>query len=287
MNMPLTEARAGAGSDAGRDAAADQALKAKLRAVWASGDYAAVARKAIPELGGIVAAAARVGPGDRVLDVAAGSGNASLPAARAGASVAALDLTPELLEAGRREAERAGLTIRFDEGDAEAMPYADNSFDAVISCVGVMFAPHHAPAARELTRVTRPGGRLALITWTPDGFIGKLLAAVTPFLPAPPPGVQPALKWGDPDYVRELLGDGVTQVETSRRMLPVDRFRTPEEVRDLFRDLYGPTMGAYVAVRDDVARTAELDRAIVSLAAAAMDSGRMEWEYLLITAVAR
>lgn len=287
MNLPLIHAGAGSGIDTGYDAAADEALKAKLRTVWASGDYAAVARKAIPELGGIVAAAARVGPGDRVLDVAAGSGNASLPAARAGAAVTALDLTPSLLEAGRREAEQERLEIRFDEGDAEAMPYPDDSFDAVISCVGVMFAPHHAPAAHELTRVARPGGRLALITWTPDGFIGRLLAAVTPFLPPPAPGVQPALKWGEPDYVLDLLGDSVTGLELSRQTLSVHRFDTPEDVRDLFRDLYGPTMGAYAAVRDDAASTAELDNAIVSLAAAAMIDGRMEWGYLLITASVR
>lgn len=287
MNLPLTDAGTDAGIDTGYDVAADNALKAKLRTMWASGDYAAVARKAIPELGGIVTEAARVAPGDRVLDVAAGSGNASLPAARAGATVTALDLTPPLLEAGRRDADQEGLTVAFDEGDAEAMPYPDNSFDAVVSCVGVMFAPHHAPAARELTRVTRSGGRLALIAWTSAGFIGRLLATVTPFLPPPPPGVQPALKWGDPDYVRDLLGDSVTELEALRRLLPVDRFRTPEEVRDLFRDLYGPTMGAYAAVRDDAGRTAELDHAIVSLAEAAMTGGRMEWEYLLVTAVVR
>ena len=287
MNLPLTDAGPDAGFDDENDAVTDRALKAKLRAVWAAGDYAAVARRAIPELGAVVAAAARVGPGDRVLDVAAGSGNASLPAAHAGATVTALDLTPPLLEAGRRAAEQKALSIAFDEGDAEAMPYPDDTFDAVISCVGGMFAPHHAPAARELTRVARPGGRLALVSWTPDGFIGRLLAAVTPFLPPPPPGVQPALKWGDADYVRDLFGDHVTGMTASRRMLPVDRFRKPEEVRDMFRDLYGPTMGAYAAVRDDAARTADLDAAIVSLAAAAMADGHMQWGYLLVTALVR
>lgn len=158
MNVPLTDARTAAENDAGHDAAADKELKAKQRAIWASGDYAAVARALIPELGRAVVNAARIGPGDRVLDVAAGSGNATLPAARAGATVTALDLTPELLDVARRDAERAGLTIRCDEADAEAMPYPDAGFDAVVSCVGVMFAPHHAPAARELTRVARPGG---------------------------------------------------------------------------------------------------------------------------------
>lgn len=262
----------------------DGALKAKHRAMWASGDYAAAARKAIPTLGREAVEAAGVTAGDRVLDVAAGSGNATLPAALAGAAVTALDLTPELLETGRREAEAQRLTIQWDVGDAEAMPYPDDTFDAVVSCVGVMFAPHHARAARELTRVTRHGGRLALISWTPDGFIGRLLAAVTPFLPPPPAGVEPPLLWGVPDHVRDLVAGRVTHLETSRRMLAVDGFSSPEEVRDLFRDLYGPTMGAYAAVRSDPARTADLDRAIVSLAADAMAEARMEWEYLLVTA---
>lgn len=266
-------------------AADDEALKAKQRAMWASGDYAAVALKAIPTLGREAVRTAGVTAGDRVLDVAAGSGNATLPAARAGATVTALDLTPELLEAGRRAAQRERLAVQWDVGDAEAMPYPDDVFDVVVSCVGVMFAPHHARAAAELTRVARPGGRLTLISWTPDGFIGRLLAAVNPFLPPPPAGVESALLWGVPDHVRDLFGNRVTDLEMSRQMLAVEGFRSPEEVRDLFRDLYGPTMRAYAAVARDPARAAELDRALVRLAADAMVDKRMEWGYLQVTAI--
>ena len=155
------------------DATADRALKAQHRAMWALGDYPAVAIEVIPELGPALVAATGVRAGDRVLDVAAGTGNAAVPAALAGADVVASDLTPELFAAGREFAARHGVQITWEEGDAEALPYGDDSFDAVLSCVGVMFAPHHQQAADELVRVCRPGGTIGLLNWTPTGSSGR------------------------------------------------------------------------------------------------------------------
>jgi len=265
-------------------AEADRALKTKHRAVWALGDYAAVAREVIPELGRVVVAAAHLGPGDRVLDVAAGTGNAAIEAAHTGASVIASDLTPELLEDGRRNAAAQGINLVFEEADAEALPYSDDSFDVVLSCVGVMFAPHHERAARELTRVASPGGRLALINWTPEGFVGQLLATVRPFVPAPPAGVQPPPLWGDEGHVRDLLSTTVTDLTMTRRQLRVDRFASGEEFRDFFRDFYGPTAAAYRAVAEDAERHEALDAALIALAERHLDGGAMNWEYLLVIA---
>jgi SAM-dependent methyltransferase len=263
---------------------ADRALKAKHRAVWALGDYSAIAREVIPALGRVLVAAAEVGPGDRVLDVAAGTGNAAIPAARTGATVVASDLTPELLEVGRQDAAAQGVELSFEEADAEALPYPDESFDVALSCVGIMFAPHHDTAAQELTRVVRPGGRLALINWTPEGFIGQMFATLKQFVPAPPPGVQPPPLWGKEEHVRELFGDRVTDLTMERRTLPVDRFETAEQFRDFFRDFYGPTAAAYRGVAQDEERRAALDDALVALAQRHLDAGNMGWEYLLVTA---
>jgi SAM-dependent methyltransferase len=170
---------------------ADHALKARHRAMGALGDYPTVARQVIPELGPALVAASAVRRGDRVLDVAAGSGNAAVPAALTGAQVVASDLTPELFAAGREFAVRQGAELSWEEGDAEALPYPDGRFDVVLSCVGVMFAPHHQRAADELVRVCRPGGTIGLISWTPQGFVGELFRTMKPYAPPPPPGAQP------------------------------------------------------------------------------------------------
>jgi SAM-dependent methyltransferase len=172
----------------------------------------------------------------------------------------------------------------FEQADAEALPYPDDTFDAVISCVGVMFAPHHARAAAELVRVARPGGRLALLSWTPEGFIGQLLGAVKAFMPAPPVGAQPPPLWGREEHVEQLLAEHVTALTMQRHRLRVDRFATAVEFRDFFRDLYGPTVAVYRAVADDPARRAELEAALLALADAHLDGGAMSWEYLMVTA---
>jgi ubiquinone/menaquinone biosynthesis C-methylase UbiE len=258
-------------------------LKQRHRAMWASGDYPAVVRDVVAPLGPVLVEAAGVRSGETVLDVAAGDGNAAVPAALRGARVVASDLTPELLERGRREARRRSVSLDWRVGDAEALPFADGSFDVTMSSLGVMFAPHHQEAADELVRVTRPGGRIALLSWTPQGFIGQMFTAMKPFLPAPPPGAQPPPLWGDPDHVARLLGDRVAELRWSRRTLRVDRFDTPEEFREFFKRTYGPTIAAYRNTSEP-ARVAELDLALVDLAREHMTHrGVMQWEYLLLT----
>jgi len=266
------------------DATADAALKARHAAMWALGDYAAVAREIIPELGRVLVDACRVTAGQDVLDVAAGTGNASIPAARAGARVVACDLSPALLDAGRRLAADAGVTVDWQQGDAEALPFADASFDVVMSSVGVMFAPHHEAAADELVRVARPGATIGLASWTPAGFIGQMFAAMKPYAAPPPPGAQPPPLWGDEAHVRELLGDHVDGLTAEKRSLPV-HFDRPEDFRDFFKRTYGPTIATYRGIADDPDKVAALDAALADLARGHLDAdGRMGWEYLLVTA---
>ncbi|MDT7797703.1 MAG: hypothetical protein QOI78_1136 [Actinomycetota bacterium] len=262
----------------------DTALKAKHAAMWAMGDYPAVATEVIAALGPVLVEATGIAAGERVLDIAAGSGNASIPAALAGAEVVASDLTPDLLETGRQAAAAAGVELRWEVADAEHLPYADDEFDAVISCVGIMFAPHHQEAADELARVVRPAGRIGLLSWTPAGFIGQMFATMKPYAPPPPPGAQPPPLWGDEAHVRELLGDRVVDVVTEKRTVPVGMFADGAAFRDFFKRTYGPTIAVYRSLADDPARAAELDAALATLGDAALRDGTMEWEYLLLTA---
>jgi len=260
-------------------------IKAKHRAMWATGDYPAVASDVIPALGPILVEATGIAAGERVLDVGAGSGNASLPAAAEGAFVVASDLTPELLDTGRREAERRGLRLTWDVADAEALPYSEASFDAVLSCVGVMFAPDHQRSADELVRVTRSGGRIGLASWTPQGFIGQMFGVMKPYAPAPPPGAQPPPLWGDESHVRELLGDRVGDLSAVRQELVVDRFATGAEFRDFFKATYGPTIAVYRSLAEQPDRAAELDAELEALGDGNVDDdGVMRWEYLLVVA---
>jgi ubiquinone/menaquinone biosynthesis C-methylase UbiE len=264
--------------------AADRALKDKHRAMWALGDYHAVATEIVSPVGEVLVEASGVRSGDRVLDVAAGSGNAAIPAALAGATVIASDLTPELLDAGRAQAAQRGAELEWRQADAEALPFGDGEFDTVLSCLGVMFAPHHQAGADELVRVCRPGGTIGLLSWTPRGFIGQMFATMKAYLPPPPPGVQPPPLWGDEDHVRALLAGRVTDVEARVQTLKVDHFATPEAFRDYFKTNYGPTIVAYRGVADEPERVAALDSELAELARryGAGTTG-MEWEYLLLT----
>jgi SAM-dependent methyltransferase len=263
----------------------DRALKARHAAMWALGDYHAVATEVIADLGPTLVRAAGIGPGQHVLDVAAGAGNVAIPAAAAGAHVVATDLTPELVDQGVADSATGEVAIDWRVADAEHLPFDDDAFDVVTSCVGVMFAPHHQQAADELVRVCRPGGTVALIAWTPGGFIGQMFAAMKPFVPAPPPGAQPPPLWGDVEHVRALLGDRVSDLTAHQQVLRVDRLAEPTAFREYFKTNYGPTIAAYRGLADDPARTAELDQVLVDLAERFRSpDGSVEWEYLLVIA---
>jgi SAM-dependent methyltransferase len=260
-------------------------VAAKHRAMWASGDYAKLAAELVSPLGPVLVQATGTAQGDRVLDVAAGTGNVAIPAAETGASVVASDLVPELLEQGSRLAAERGVDLEWREANAHELPFGDGEFDVVMSCIGVMFAPFHQRAADELVRVCKPGGRIGLISWTPEGHIGQLWAAMKPYAPPPPPGAQPPPLWGREDHVRALLGDGVTDVVTERRMLTVDHFADGAEFRDYFKAVYGPTIAVYRNIEGDPDRVAALDAAIAEVGDSVLSaSSTMEWEYLLLTA---
>ena len=221
------------------------AIKARQQKTWASGDYSAVAAT-IPIISETLCDAADLRAGGRVLDVAGGSGNTALAAARCGCDVVSIDYVPSLLDRARERARAEGLPIEVIEGDAEALPFPDASFHAVVSALGVMFAPDHERAAAELLRVCRPGGTIALANWTPDGFIGGLFATTGAHVP-PPAGLTPPPLWGTEEHVRALLGDGVRTLRATRRSYTF-RYRSPDHFVEYFRQNYGPTFTAFAAL---------------------------------------
>ena len=184
----------------------DQTLAATHRAVWALGDYALMAEEVMAPLGPILVAATGMAAGHRVLDVAAGSGNISLPGAKTGATVISTDLTPELLQRSKARAAELGLALDWREANAHALPFPDGEFDVVMSAIGVMFAPDQQCAADEMIRVCRSGGTIAVISWTPDGFFGRMLATIRPYRPALSAAVPPAAMWGRKDYADRAVG---------------------------------------------------------------------------------
>jgi SAM-dependent methyltransferase len=269
---------------------ANRALKAKHRAMWASGDYPDMVETFLLPLGPRLVEACGIGPGNVVLDVAAGTGNASIPAAKAGAKVTASDLTPELLQVGRVRAENEGLALEWVQADAEDLPFEDESFDVVISSIGAMFAPHHQQVADELVRVCRPGGKVGLLSWTPEGLVGALFRTMGPFAPAPPPGAQPPPLWGSEQHVAELFGERVDFGLLGRDVLEVTAFERPRDFGEHFKARYGPT----IAARANAAKTgreAELDAALGELCEewnlGSADNARFEMEYLLAVGARR
>src|SRR5262245_7265346 len=200
----------------------DTELKGRHRAMWASGDYPKMVETFLLPLGPRLVEAAGIGAGDRVLDVATGTGNAAIPAARRGAQVVASDLTPELLEAGSAHAD--GLDIEWVTADAEQLPFDDKAFDVVMSSIGVMCAPRHQAAADALVRGCRPGGTIALLSWTPDGMLGALFRTMKPFAPPPPPGAQSPPLWGSEEHMAELFGDRVMFGALERDVLEITAF---------------------------------------------------------------
>lgn len=265
----------------------DARVAATHRTVWALGDYALMAEEVMAPLGPALVEATGIGPGVRVLDVAAGSGNISLPAAGAGATVVSTDLTPELLLRSRDRAAAQGLTIDYREANAHALPFGDDEFDVVMSAIGVQFAPDQQRAAAELVRVCRPGGTIGVISWTPEGFFGRMLATIRPYRPSLSHPVPPAALWGRPGYVTALLGDRVGEITTARGTLAVDRFASAEDVHAYFKRHYGPTIEAYANIGHNRVLAAELDAQLVELAQQYLVDGTMGWEYLLVTAAKR
>lgn len=258
------------------------------RRAWALGDYHRFALATVWELGDVLVRAAGIGPGQHVLDVAAGTGNTAIRAARAGAHVVACDLTPENFAAGRREAASHGVELEWVEADAEALPFAAAGFDAVLSSVGALFAPDHQAVADEMVRVCRPGGTIGMINFTPEGLISEFFEVLAPYAPAPPTGALPPPLWGDEDHVRALFGGRVDRLEMTRDHY-LERAASPEAYRDLFREAFGPVVAIYADLDDDPARLAALDRDFLDFAVRANrgapdGTAAYAYEYLLVVA---
>jgi ubiquinone/menaquinone biosynthesis C-methylase UbiE len=242
------------------------AIKQRQQATWASGDYAVVGTT-LQIVGEQLAEALDVLAGERVLDVAAGNGNATLAAARRFADVTSTDYVPTLLDKGAARAHAEGLSVQFQVADVEALPYGDASFDLVLSTFGVMFAPNHAKSAQEMLRVVRKGGRIGLANWTPDSFIGRLFKTIGKHVP-PPAGVQSPALWGSETHLRTLFGNAV-ELRCEKKYFNF-RFRSPAHWVQVFREFYGPTHKAFGALpsagqqaleRDILALIAEFNRA--------------------------
>lgn len=221
------------------------AIKQRQQATWASGDYHMIGTQ-ILIVSELLIEALEVHSTERVLDVATGSGNAALAAARRGCTVVGLDYVPALLERARRRADAEGLDVEFVEGDAEALPYADGSFDVVASVFGAMFAPNQEQAANEIARVCRPGGRVGIVAHTPEGFIGQLFKTNAKHVP-PPAGLRSPVQWGTEERLRELFGDAIAELRAAKRQY-VFRYASPEAYLDYWRRYYGPTMKSFEAV---------------------------------------
>jgi ubiquinone/menaquinone biosynthesis C-methylase UbiE len=262
-------------------------LATTAEALWALGDYALMAEEVMAPLGPVLVASAGISEGDRVLDVAAGSGNISIPAAATGATVISSDLTPELLARSQSRAAAQGVTLRWQQANAESLPFSDGEFDSVVSAIGVMFAPHHQRAADELVRVCRAGGTIGVISWTYEGFFGQMLNTLRPYQPTVRPGLPPASLWGREDYATGLLGERVSDVSTRRATLKVDRFSSAQAVHEYFKNHYGPTINAYRTIGNNSLLAATLDAQLVELAEQHLHDGVMGWEYLLVTALKR
>jgi SAM-dependent methyltransferase len=233
----------------GTEQAALERLKARTRETWMAGDFGRVAEYSAKEAQAFVD---RLGvrQGMKVLDVACGSGNLAIPAARAGANVTGLDIAPNLLEQARARARAEGLNARFDQGDAEQLPYADGEFDLVMTMFGAMFAPRPEVAASELIRVCRPGGTIAMANWTPASFAAKMFALGAEFIP-PPEGVPPPVLWGDAKVARKRLANGTSEVRTTLTPIGLEFPFGPAQVTEFFREYFGPVRMAFERLDPD------------------------------------
>ena len=234
-------------------------VKGRQQAMWASGDFAVIGTT-LQIVGELLCEGVDLQAGERVLDVAAGNGNATLAAARRFAIVTSTDYVPTLLERGRRRAEAEGFDVAFKVADAEDLLYPDASFNVVLSTFGVMFAPDHKQAASELMRACRPGGRIGLASWTPTGFLGQLFRVVAGYVP-PIPGVRSPLLWGTDAHIQDLFGGAATIAHTPRHF--AFRYRSPEHWVEVFRTYYGPVHKAFAAL--DAAKQAALEADLIAL----------------------
>lgn len=262
-----------------------EALKARLKATWMAGDYGHFARFLEP---GALEFLARLQlqPGTSMLDVACGAGQIAIPAARAGIKVTGIDIASNLIEQANQRAAAENLDVRFEEGDAEALPYEDASFDTVVSLVGAMFAPRPDKVAAELVRVCRPGGKIVMVNWTPEGHVGQMFKIIGRHVP-PPPLMPSPLKWGDEATVRDRLGVGTTQVLVEKRLYPMRYPFGPNEVVEFFFTYYGPTNRALAALDSDgqAALRAELEQLWAANNQAQDGTTDVQAEYLHVTAI--
>ena len=262
-----------------------EALKARLKATWMSGDYGHFAAYLEP---GALEFLSRIPiePGVRVLDVACGAGQTAIPMSRAGAKVIGVDIATNLIQQARARAQAESLDTRFEEGDAEMLPFEDGSFDLVISLIGAMFAPRPDLVAAELKRVCRPGGKIIMGNWTPTGFVGQMFKVHGKYVAAPPL-MAPPVKWGDEETVRERLSDGTSHLKLSRRLYPFRYPFSPSEVVEFFRTYYGPSHKAFAALdaEKQSALRGELEQLWTEHNTATDGTTFIESEYLDVVAI--
>jgi SAM-dependent methyltransferase len=239
-----------------------ETLKTKLKATWMAGDFGQIAKAYTPGAAEFIARL-NLQSGEKVLDVACGAGNTSIPAARTGAIVTGVDIAPYLVEQARENAKAEGLNCQFDEGDAEALSYADGSFDVVVTMFGAMFAPRPEKVAEELTRVCRSAGRIAMANWTPQGFVGQMFKLTGSYVP--PPAMPSPVLWGDEGSVSERLKDGISDLQLNRRLITFNFPFSPAEVVEHFRIYYGPTNKAFIALDGDQDKQTALRRDLQNL----------------------
>jgi SAM-dependent methyltransferase len=262
-----------------------ETLKSRLKATWSAGDFGQIAKSTASGAAEFIERL-HLQPGMKVLDVACGSGNLALPAARAGAVVTGVDIAPNLIEQARENAERDGLQIQFDEGDAEALPYDDASFDAVVTMFGAMFAPRPELVAAELKRVCKPGGFIAMANWTPTGFVGRMFKTVANYFP-PPPSMPPPILWGVDATVRERLHDGFSDIRTNERTITFKFPFPPAEVVEHFRIYFGPVQKAFDALDESgqAALRHDLEQLWTGNNSASEGTTESEAQYLEVIAV--
>ncbi|MGH3083922.1 MAG: class I SAM-dependent methyltransferase [Gaiellaceae bacterium] len=261
------------------------------REMWALGDYHRFAKELIWSFGPVLVEACGISPGQRVLDVAAGTGNVAIRAAEAGTDAVALDITPESLAAGRREAESRGVELEWVEGDAQALPFGPDEFDVVTSSAGAMFAPDHQAVADEMVRVCRPGGTIGLITFVPAGLGAELFELFGRYAPPPAPGEQPPILWGDEGHVRELFGDRVSSLELTQKQYVEKlsgRSGTPRDYVEFYKETFGPVVATYAGLAGRPEEAAALDRDFLELATrwnrGTPEAAEYHYDYLLVIA---